>query len=290
MCVGSGVGRGGNAPPAAAQESASAHGDPADCLNERHVRRYAAGAKYFLNQFPFEYELTGLPDPVLGHGFLGPAMKAVRNMSNQLEDDHGLHINASYTTWSQWASKRTGTSRQARPKHLTFGRFDFGGYWEFTASDLGKSRVLFLMRQGTMFGYSTGTTLDQTIGDVSGVNGGYSSPIALRKLAFEQDIGDWLSVQIGRVHMGSYFFVNPVADDETSQFTNAIFDGSPNPILATGTGAIVRFKELFGNRELYFSAGVQSMGDTETTGMSHFCDDMWGTILEFGWTPCFDGL
>lgn len=274
-------------------KDAEGYNDPSNPLNVLNYRKFSAGKSYFSNQQPYPYiHKNSTPDPIFGHGVIHSTLKPWYDLTQKAKTDVGLHLDISYTIWSQWASQALSIPGKATPNSMTNGRLDLGGFWEFKKNPIGSSRIHFLMRQGTNYGWSTGTTLDTSIGDISGVNGGYSPSISLNILSYEQDFFDGaLSVQTGKVHPGMYFFVSPVADDETSQFTNGILDGSPNPVINNyAPGVIVRLNEILGNKDFYVYAAGIDMADSETTAMGGMCDGQWGAVMEMGYRPKFNGL
>ncbi|HNX27690.1 MAG TPA: carbohydrate porin, partial [Phycisphaerae bacterium] len=276
------------------EQSGQDYNDSSNPLNSGNYRKYAAGKTYYINRMPYTYRLDGMPDPVFGHGFISTSFRKWYEMCKQLELNAGLHLDISYTIWGQWASKRvSGVSGKATPPGLTTGRLDVQGYWDLPQNNpLGNSRVNFRMRQTTNYGWSDGTTLDTTIGDVSGVNGGYDPSIAMMVLSYGQELFDGaVDVEVGKVHPGMYFFASPVADDETSQFINNVLDGSPCQVINNyAPGAIIRINELFGRKDMYLYAAAIDMADTSTTCAGGIGRGKWGVVTEYGWTPKFEDL
>lgn len=223
------------------------------------------------------------PDPLV------PLMNPIRDVQAFLANEAGIATNLYYTLFFQAADKtRSGTSTLAN------GRLDFGMNMKvYEDEGSGTSGVIgFLMRSGVVIGDGRDTNLTTNTGSLVGVNSLLDNDAAtLNLLYYQQNLFDGdVAISVGKLHPNQYIDLSPVANDESTMFLAAPFDG--NSTLQPGEGTYapgIAFQWAMTEQIYINSIIIDALGRPDR-GFETIGDGRYWLAGEIGYINTIEGL
>lgn len=232
-------------------------------------------------------EQDPIADPIFGDGPIYTFGKPYFEFKDKLREDYNLDVTLYYTWWWQAA-----TDVNHGDNHFLYGRTDAGFTWTpFSQEDgwINDGSLTVWMRNGTWYDTDVNESLGQNIGSSVGTDAGYSPHVSLNLLYWQQwFLDNSFGLTIGKIHPNALITLQPVANDESTQFFADVFDGNNNPLIgpyAPGMMAQWEFEDLF-----HIRAAVIDMGDSVGTTVEYIDEGYWGVTGEIAITPTIDGL
>lgn len=227
-------------------------------------------------------------DPLFGSpiaDLIEPYWEAKQWAADEIRIDATLY----YTWWWQAA-----TEVQAGESHFLYGRTDLGARWHLLEMDdngfLNDGSLKVWMRNGAWYDAPDGEDLGPNVGTYPfTTDAGYSQHVSLNLLYWEQWFVDsTFAVVIGKVHPNAFVTLQPAANDESTQFFSAYFDGNNNPILGgynPGMALLWQPVDWF-----HVHTVVVDTADDVGTFVEYIGNGRWGLTGEVAFTPTIPGM